>query len=172
MSAGKPESTDTSDREILQTRLLNAPRELVWKAWTEIEHIQQWWGPDGFTTTTRTIDVRPGGSWIYTMHGPDGTDYPNRIDYTEVVKPERIVYAHGGGEENALADFDVTVTFEPEGEKTLLTMRMIFPTAEARNTVVRVYNAIEGGKQTLNHLEAHLAEMQPDNAYRRLPDAG
>lgn len=161
MSAGRSEAApNTADREIRMERLLNAPRELVWRAWTDPDHIARWWGPDGFTNTVHSMDVRPGGAWVYTMHGPDGTDYPNRIDYIEVVEPERLLYDHGEGEEGAPAHFQVTVTFEARGARTKLTMRMVFPTAEARDFVVREYGAIEGGNQTLNHLEQHLARMQ------------
>jgi uncharacterized protein YndB with AHSA1/START domain len=85
---------DTSDREILITCLLNAPRELVWKAWTNPKHVAQWWGPRGFTTTIEKMDVRSGGVWKHVMHGPDGVDYPNKSVFKEVVKPERIVYSH------------------------------------------------------------------------------
>jgi uncharacterized protein YndB with AHSA1/START domain len=155
---------DTSDREIVMERLLDAPRELVWKVWTEQEHIDRWWGPDGFRNETHAMDVRRGGAWRYMMHGPDGTDYPNRIDYLEVVKPERLVYDHGGGREGEPADFRVTVTFEARGSRTQLTMRLVFPTAEARDTVVREYGAIEGGEQTLNHLEQYLAAMLDSQA--------
>src|SRR4051794_29231769 len=83
---------DTSDREIVFSRVFDAPRELVWKAWTEPHHVTKWWGPNGFTTTIHEMDVRTGGTWHHTMHGPDGTDYPNKSIFVEVVKPERIVY--------------------------------------------------------------------------------
>jgi len=92
------------------------------------------------------------------MHGPDGKDYPNLIDYEEVVPPERVVYSHGGAKKGAPADFHVTVTFKAVGSKTELTMRSVFPTAAARDHVVKEYGAIEGGKQTLGRLAEHLAK--------------
>jgi len=76
-----------SDREIVTTRVVDAPRELVFRAWTEPEHVGQWWGPNGFTSTIQEMDVRPGGVWRLVMHGPDGTDYPNESIYLEVVRP-------------------------------------------------------------------------------------
>lgn len=146
----------TADREIVVTRVLDAPRELVFEAWTDPEHIGSWWGPRGFTTTTHEMDVRPGGVWRLTMHGPDGTDYPNYIVYREVVRPERLAYAHGS-QPGEPADFDVTVTFADEGGKTRITMRSLFPSAAARDFVVKEYGAIEGAHQTLDRLQEHLA---------------
>jgi uncharacterized protein YndB with AHSA1/START domain len=146
------------DRQIVTTRVLNAPRELVFKMWTDPEHIVQWWGPKGFTTTTYSMDVRPGGVWRFVMHGPDGTDYQNQITYLEIVKPERLVYKHGGGEDVEPVNFETTVTFEEQGVKTRLTMRAVFPSAEAREHVVKKYGAIEGASQTVDRLEQHLAK--------------
>src|SRR5580704_7290369 len=88
---------NTSDREIVVSRVFDAPRQLVWKAWTDPTQIVKWWGPNGFTTTIEEMDVRPGGSWKLIMHSPDGKDFPNRSVFLEVVEPERIVYSHGGG---------------------------------------------------------------------------
>src|SRR5262249_44544159 len=105
------ELTSTADREIVVTRLFDAPRELVVRAWTEHERLVQWWGPDGFTTTIHEIDVRPGGVWRFIMHGPDGVDYGNKIVYLEVSAPERLVYLHGEDTENDAEQFHVTVTF-------------------------------------------------------------
>ena len=150
-------ATATADREIVLTRLFDAPRELVFDAFTDPEHVGQWWGPNGFTTTTHEMNVRPGGVWRYIMHGPDGVDYPNKIVYHEVVKPERLVYSHGGDDDEP-AHFGVTVTFADQGGKTRLTMRSIFPTAAARDKVVKEYGAIEGGNQTLARLAAYLAK--------------
>jgi uncharacterized protein YndB with AHSA1/START domain len=88
---------DTSAREIVIAREFNAPRELVWQAMTDPRHVVRWWGPRGFTTKIEHMDVRPGGTWEHTMRGPDGTEYPNKSLFQEVVKPERIVYSHGTG---------------------------------------------------------------------------
>ncbi|HEU0053538.1 MAG TPA: SRPBCC domain-containing protein, partial [Longimicrobium sp.] len=89
----------TADREVVQSRVFDAPRELVFDAWTDPAAVAEWFGPDGFTITTYEMDVRPGGVWRFTMHGPDGTDFPNRVDYHEVVRPERLVYDQGQGGE-------------------------------------------------------------------------
>lgn len=144
--------------EIRITRVLNAPRELVWAAMTDPLQVVQWWGPNGFTTTIRKMDVRPGGVWQHTMHGPDAADYPNSSVFKEVVAPERIVYAHGGARENGpAANFFATWTFEDLGNKqTRLSVCMVFDSAEARDLVVREYGAIEGGKQTLQRLANYL----------------
>jgi uncharacterized protein YndB with AHSA1/START domain len=154
----KNDMTSAADREIVLSRVFDAPRELVWEAWTDPEHVVYWWGPNGFTTTIETMDVRPGGVWKHVMHGPDGTDYPNKSVFTEVVKPERIAYSHGGGRKGAPgARFEATWTFEAlDRGTTRVTIRMVFPTVEGRDRVVREYGAIEGGKQTLERLAEHL----------------
>ena len=154
---------ERSDREIVITRIINAPRELVFKAWTDQQHIDKWWGPAGFTTTTYEMEVKPGGIWRYMMHGPDGTDYPNWIKYEEIVQPECLVYEHGGKIDDP-PHFHVTVTFEDEGGKTKLTMRSVFPTAEARDFVVKEFKAIEGGNQTLDRLEEYLAVKKANDS--------
>jgi uncharacterized protein YndB with AHSA1/START domain len=150
-----------SDREIVFTRTFEAPRELVFKVWTDPRHVGAWWGPYGFTTTTSEMDVRPGGVWRYVMHGPDGTDYPNKIVYREVVRPERLTYWHGDDNDGeAGQSFEVEVRFDEQGGKTRLTMRMIFATAEERNLVVEKFGADEGGNQTLDRLREHLATIE------------
>jgi uncharacterized protein YndB with AHSA1/START domain len=159
MNARNTNATSTADREIVTTRTFDAPRELVFKMWTDPEHIVQWWGPNGFTTTTYSMDVRPGGVWRFVMHGPDGADYQNKITYLEIVKPERLVYRHGGDVDVEPVNFETTVTFEEQGGRTKLTMRGVFPSVAARDHVVKKYGAIEGGNQTLARLEQHLAKM-------------
>ena len=139
MAAGSSIDFDSDPRMIIATRVFNAPRELVFDAWTDQKHLAQWWGPDGFSTTTRSIDIRAGGVWRFVMHGPDGRDYENRITYVEVMKPKRLVYRHGGGEDVEPVQFEVEVTFEDLGEQTKLTMRMVFPSAEERARVIREY---------------------------------
>src|ERR1700733_13330918 len=103
------EHLDTQAREIIMTRIFDAPRELVFEMWTDPKRLAHWWGPRGFTPTIQEMDVRPGGSWKMIMHGPDGVDYPNHSVFVEVVKPERLVYTHGGrGEGGARAEFEQT----------------------------------------------------------------
>ncbi|SEM71934.1 SRPBCC family protein [Lihuaxuella thermophila] len=145
------------DRELLVSRVFHAPRKLVFQAWTDPVHLPKWWGPKGFTITVQEIDVRPGGVWRYIMHGPDGTEYVNRIDFIEIVSPERLVYSHGGGEDEE--PFRVTVTFAEQGNKTELTMRMLFKSADELNKVVKEYGAVEGAKSTLDRLEEQLAKI-------------
>jgi len=149
----------TADREIVITRLIAARRELVFEAWTDPKHLPEWWGPNGFTTTTQEITVKPGGVWRFIMHG-HGMDFQNRIVYIEIVKPDRLVYSHGA-EEADPHQFHVTVTFENQGGKTLITMRSVFPSVAQRDKVVKEYKAIEGGNQTLDRLERHLATVRP-----------
>lgn len=146
--------TDNTDaaREIATTRLFDAPRELVWRMWTEPEHVKHWWGPRGFTNTIHQMDVRPGGMWKFIMHGPDGTNYRNEITYTEIVPPERLSYFHG-----PYPRFDVEVTFADEGGKTRIHMRMVFESAAERDKVVEKFGAVEGMHQTLERLGERLA---------------
>jgi uncharacterized protein YndB with AHSA1/START domain len=151
-----------ADRTIVTTRVFDAPRELVFAAWTDPRHLVQWWGPDGFTTTTRSIDVRPGGVWRFIMHGPDGRDYENRITYHEIVRPERLTYSHDGGEDESVepVEFHTTVTFEDIGGRTRLTMHALFPSAAMRDRVAKEYGAVEGARQHLERLAAHLPSMR------------
>ncbi|MGD0462501.1 MAG: SRPBCC family protein [Tepidisphaeraceae bacterium] len=155
-------SAGAADNEIVISRIFDAPRELVWRAMTDPKQVIHWWGPRGFTTTIQEMDVRPGGVWKHIMHGPDGTDYPNSSIFREVVKPERIVYSHGGGKKGGPgAHFDATWSFDAlnGGGKTRVTIRMVFPSAAERDEIVKEYGAIEGGKQTLERLGEHLMKM-------------
>ena len=157
--AVKSSLAEAKDREIVLTRVFDASRELLWEMWTNPEHVAQWWGPRGFTITTEEMDVRPGGVWRHTMHGPDGTDYPSKSIFVEVTKPERIAYSLAGGKKGDVGvQSDVTWTFEKQGEKTKVTLRMVFSSAEALEHVVKTYGAIEGGKQTLDRLAEYLAK--------------
>ncbi len=151
-----------SDREIVISRVVNAPRELVWEAMTNPRHVVNWWGPRGFSTTIETMDFRVGGQWKHVMHGPDGANYPNKSTFKEITKPERIVFSHGGGrEEGPGATFVATWTFDVVAPgKTKVTINMVFPTAEARDFVIKEFGAIEGGKQTLTRLDEHLDSMK------------
>lgn len=162
-------TSPTAAREIVISRMLDAPRELAWQAMTDPRHLVQWWGPNGFTTTVQQMDVWPGGVWTLVMHGPDGTDYPNHSVFQQVVYPERLVFTHGGRKQGGPeADFIGTWTFEVVGSQTRVTIHMLFPTAEARDAVVREYGAIEGGRQTLERLAGHLPRMGFDARFLRL----
>ncbi len=149
-------ASSTADREIVITRMINAPQALVFEAWTDPAHLDEWWGPTGFRNTTHSVDIRTGGEWIYTMHGPDGTDYPNRMRFTEVTAPHRLAYIHDAGVDGAEEAFQATVTFEAVGNKTKLTLHSIFSSAVWRNMVVEKFGAIEGGNQTISRFEAQL----------------
>jgi len=149
--------TSTADREIVATRVFDAPRELVFQMFTDPKHVVHWWGPRGFTNTIETMDVRPGGVWRFIMHGSDGVDYPNKIVYIEIVKPARLVYDHG--DEGEPGYFHVTVTFEDQGDKTKLSMQMLFKSAAEREQVVEKYGAVEGLNQTLERLKEYLATV-------------
>lgn len=154
------DATSTGDREVVVARVFDAPRELVWKAWVDPQQLVRWWGPRGFTTTVHEIDLRPGGVWRHTMHGPDGTDYPADCVFIEVVKPERIVYSlRGGRKGDPVSHFQTTWTFEAQGDKTKLTLRMVSPSVEALEHDVKKYGVIEGGNQTLERLAEHIARM-------------
>lgn len=151
---------ETADREIKITRVFNAPRALVWTAWTDPKHVVHWWGPNGFTNTIYKMEVKVGGVWDFMMHGPDGTNYPNKIVFTEVVKPELLKFDHGSDDPNDPGQFKVTVNFNAvEKNKTEIHMRMLFQTKEARDLVVEKYGAIEGNTQTMNRLEEYLKTM-------------
>jgi uncharacterized protein YndB with AHSA1/START domain len=160
---------DTSDREIVLTRVLDAPRELVWHAITSPEHVIKWWGPIGFTTTIEEMDVRPGGVWKHVMHGPDGTDYPTQAIFTEAVEPERLCFSVVGGKKGADAvHFESFWTFEAQGQKTRLTLRMVFPTAAARDLNVKIYKSIEGGQQTIARLADYLPQISSEEALENM----
>jgi len=155
--------TNTADREIVIERLINAPRELVYSAWTEPEHLIHWWGPRGFTNTFHEIAVKPGGVWRFMMHGPNNMDFPNKVVFSKVVKNELLEYVHTGEDEDDSHAFHAMITFVAQGDKTLLTMRSVFSTAEERNRVVKEVNAVEGGNQTLDKLQEYIDTIKTNN---------
>jgi uncharacterized protein YndB with AHSA1/START domain len=154
--SGAPAQRATADREIVISRVVDAPRELVFEVFTEVRHLSRWWGPEGFTTTTRAFEFRVGGEWDFVMHGPDGTDYREWITWTEITPPERIALLHGESRDDPGA-FASVLTFEPDGAATRIAMLTVFPTRELRDEAVARYHAIEGGRQTLGKLAAYVA---------------
>ena len=158
MAATNSLDLDQDPRSIIGTRVYDAPRELVFAAFTDPKHLAQWWGPNGFTTTTSAFDLRPGGVWRFVMHGPDGRDHQNRITFDEVVPPARLIYRHAGGEDVEPVQFNQTLTFEDLGNgKTRLTWHGRFPTAEERARVIKEYGADKGLVQTMARLAEYLA---------------
>src|SRR4029079_14392886 len=124
---GAPAQSATADREIVISRVIGAPRDVVFEAFTEVRHLSRWWGPEGFTTTTRAFEFRVGGEWDFEMHGPDGTDYQEWISWTEITPPERSARHHGEsrGDPNA---FSSVLEFVPDGGATRIELRTVFPT--------------------------------------------
>ena len=160
MAAGNAKTSpdaNTADRELAFKRVFDAPRDLVFAVWTDPKHVAQWWGPNGFTTTTSSFDMRPGGIWRFVMHGPDGRDYQNRVTYEEVVPPARIVYRHGGGPDVEPVQFTQTITFDDLGGRTRITWRGDFPSAAERDRVIKEYGAGEGLVQTMARLADYVA---------------
>lgn len=155
---GTPARSATADRETVISRIIDAPRELVFEAFTEVRHLSHWWGPEGFTTTTRAFEFRVGGEWDFVMHGPDGTDYQEWITWTELTAPERIAMLHGETRDDPNA-FESVLTFEPDGAATRIEMHTVFPTKEQRDEAVEKYHAIEAGRQTLSNLAAYVTEI-------------
>jgi uncharacterized protein YndB with AHSA1/START domain len=147
----KPESN-----EIRITRVYDAPVRAVWDAWTDPKQVAQWWGPRGFTLTTHSKDLRAGGSWRYTMHGPDGVDYPNTTHYFEVEECSKLVYDHGGSDDRPPL-FRVSVLFSEIDGKTKMEMSMTLPTPEAAEET-RKFIKKAGGDATWDRLAEFLEE--------------
>lgn len=148
-------SASPLDREIVVTRVVNADRATVCQAWTDHAQIVKWFGPDGFECKTHEIDVRTGGVWRFDMISPDGTCFPNRMDFVRVEAPQVIEAIHGKDADDP-DRFRLLVTFdEQENGKTVVTLRQIHPTAERRNIVIG-FGAVELGGQTLSKLAAQV----------------
>ena len=161
---GTTSTQQVGELELVTTRQFDAPRELVFKAWTDPEQIKQWWGPNGFSTVIRTMDVRPGGVWHYCMQSAEWGDAWGKAIYREVVEPERIVYTdlfsdEEGNTSDAMPASEVTLTFEEQDGKTLMTMRSVFASAEDRAKVVEM-GMEQGMSETLDHLEQFLANAR------------
>ena len=143
----------TTNRELRLTRTFKAPIDLMWEVWTSPEHIANWWGPNGFTSTIHKMDFQEGGEWRLTMHGPDGTNYPNRSIFKEIIPFKKIVFQHFN------PNFITTVVFESKGEETKIDWTMLFDTAEMREIVIKAHGAEEGQKQNMERLGKYLSEL-------------
>lgn len=150
-------SAKSKSNEIRLTRIFDAPIRAVWDAWTDSKQVAQWWGPRGFTLTTHSKDLRPGGSWRYTMHGPDGVDYLNVTRYLEVEEYSRLVYDHGGSDERPPL-FRVTVQFTEIHGKTQMDMTMACSSPEAADEI-RIHIKKAGGDSTWDRFAEYLSKM-------------
>lgn len=155
MSANADRLTWALDREIVISRVFDAPRALVYKMWTDPAHVCNWFGPKGFTCTMHSMDVRVGGHWRFDMRAPNGHVYPNWIQYVEIVPNERLVFDHGAGQDDP-GMFRVTITFDEQSDhKTVVTLRNLLPTKADRDAKIG-FGAVELGYQTLDKLAEHL----------------
>src|SRR3989339_96662 len=150
--------------EMVISRLVAAPQELVFRALTSPNHLANWWGPEGFSITTLAWDFREGGHWRSIMHGPDGTDYPNRLIYQKINPPHRLEYLHDD-DEHSSQQFQGSLELKPEGDATRITLRARFASEAEAREMMESANAIEGGKQTLGRLAAFLEEVPGEFDY-------
>ena len=145
-----------SGREVVFSRLIGAPVALVWEMWSDVQHLHEWFGPAGYTTTTEEFEFAPGGVWRFTMHGPDGNDCPNRIVFRTIEPKARIVYAHRWDRPGAPLDFTAIVTLAAEGQGTRLTLHMTFADDAAMQTAVEQYGVVSGGRETFERLARYV----------------
>lgn len=146
------------DREIVLARVIDAPRDLVYAAWTDPEQIQVWFGPEGFAIETKEIDLRPGGIWRFDMVAPDGTRYDNRMLFLRLEAPALIEVEHGSDKDNDPGKFRMLLTFDEQSNgKTVLTLRQMHPSKAQREGAIG-FGAVEYGGQTLDKLARHVAK--------------
>ena len=153
MSASNAKPTNIFEREIVSTRLIDASRELVFKAWTDPSHLVHWWGPKDFTNTFHEFDPTPGGRWRFVMHGPDGRDYKNEIIFVEVIEPELVIFDHTSG-----PAYHGTATFNEEAGKTRVTYHMLFET-EALQAKFKTL-VVSANEELFDRLEFELQRMK------------
>lgn len=141
------------DRKIRTVRTIGFPIEMVWKVWTEPEHLIHWWGPKGFTSLIHVMELKEGGEWRLTLRGPDGTEFPNRSIFKEIDPLRTMIIEHFN------PHFLTTVVFASGHGATTVDWTLLFDTAEMRETVAKAHNAEEGQRQNLDRLESYLSEL-------------
>ncbi|MCB9091411.1 MAG: SRPBCC domain-containing protein [Halobacteriovoraceae bacterium] len=160
MAKSNVETTITGGK-VIYRRYFDAPIELVFDAWSSHQHLSEWWGPDGFTLTTHSLDFTNGGFWNFIMHGPDGTDYNNKIQFVEISKPNLIIYKHiGEGQKTEDVHFHTQIKFEKMNNGTTVIMEQDFGTKEELEKVNEQYGAIEGGIQHIDNLGKYLESLK------------
>lgn len=145
----------TADREFVHSRCIDAPREQVFRAFSQPDRLARWWGPDGFSSTFEKFDMRQGGAWSFVMHGPDGTDYPNENVFREIDPPSRVVIEHISDDHR----FFLTITFDVKESQTLVGWRQLFDSAEHKEKVAAVVH--QANEQNLDRLQAEVARVSP-----------
>ncbi|MCB0404729.1 MAG: SRPBCC domain-containing protein [Bdellovibrionales bacterium] len=152
--------TIIENNKVTYKRHFDVPIDIVFEVWSSAEHLSKWWGPDGFTITTKSLDFKNGGIWEYIMHGPDGHNFKNRVQFLDIKKPHHIFLTMlGDGEGDKDVDFESRIYFEDMGGGTNLMMEQIFPSKEELERVDKKYSAIEGGKQHLGNLANYLKTL-------------
>lgn len=146
-------------RELQITTTFNVPLVLVWEAWSDPDKIANWWGPNGFTSTIYEMDFREGGEWKLTLHGPDGTNYPNKSVYREIVPLKKIVFEH------FYPHFIANILFESQEGGTEITWNMLFDSKEQYETIVEVHKADEGQKQNIEKLNNYLQQLLDEGKF-------
>jgi uncharacterized protein YndB with AHSA1/START domain len=145
-----------AENEIVLSRVFDAPRDLVFEAYTKPKHLEKWWGPRGFSITVKEMAFEEGGRFRFTMHGPDGRDYPNVMTYQEIIRPEKIHFLHGDDENPTM--MTVTLTFLEEGTqgtKTRVTQRTVCESVDFCKKA-KAFGAVELGRQTMDKLGEYL----------------
>jgi uncharacterized protein YndB with AHSA1/START domain len=148
------EKNNTKEKELCFSRLLDAPVKVVWDIWTKPEHINLWWGPDGFTTTILKMEIKPGGEWDLIMHGPDGTDYKIKSVFKEIVKHKKIVY-----EQLTHFKYVATIEFESRNDKTFINWTMLFESKEKLIEAAKTYGVDRGFTQNAEKLINYLKQI-------------
>lgn len=148
------DSESTADREFLHSRLIDASRERVFRAFADPIHLARWWGPEGFSSTFEVFEFRPGGTWRFVMHGPDGTNYPNESVFREIVAPERVVFEHLSESHH----FFMTITLAAQGKQTLVGWRQVFDTADHRQRIAAFVE--KANEQNLDRLAAEVRSIE------------
>jgi uncharacterized protein YndB with AHSA1/START domain len=152
------EASNEADREIVVSRIIEAPRRLVFDAFTSATHLAQWSAPKGGKITTHAFDFKPGGVWDATIQGPDGSEYPNHFLWKEIAPPERIVWMYGMGKDDP-HPVKTTLTLTERGATTEATLRLVFGTKEERDEKVAKYYAAQGARASLDSLAKYVATL-------------
>lgn len=143
---------DSKNRSIFSSRMIDASQDVVFKTFSNPENLKHWWGPNGFTNTIEQFEFKPGGTWKFTMHSPDGTDYHNRCEFKEIIQNERVVFIH----HQPVHQFDMTLGFEAVGNKTRFSFTMVF---EDDGEVERIKEfVVPANEENFDKLEKFISE--------------